>query len=106
MNVQFATGAPRLLSPARASAIARLVAKLIGLGSGDAGEGIAMLRRTATGGDLARIEATWVLASALRREAARDAEHRVELRAEAVALVGALAQRFPGNPVFQHFLKE
>jgi len=91
---------------ARASAIARLVAKLIGLGSGDAGEGIAMLRRTATSGDLARIEATWVLASALRREAARDAEHRVELRAEAVALVSALAQRFPGNPVFQHFLKE
>ncbi len=91
---------------ARASALARLVAKLIGLGSGDAGEGIAMLRRTATGGDLARIEATWVLASALRREAARDAEHRAELRAEAMALVDALAQRFPGNPVFQHFLKE
>ena len=91
---------------ARASPIARLVAKLIGLGSGDAVEGIAMLRRTATGGDLARIEATWVLASALRREAARDAGHRAELRAEAVALIDALAQRFPGNPVFQHFLKE
>lgn len=91
---------------ARASAIARLVAKLIGLGSGDAGEGIAMLRRTATGGDLARIEATWVLASALRREAERDAEHRVQLSTEAVALVDALAHRFPGNPVFQRFLKE
>ncbi|HET9708892.1 MAG TPA: hypothetical protein VFP39_11380 [Gemmatimonadales bacterium] len=91
---------------ARASAIARFVAKLIGLGSGNAGEGIAMLRRTATGGDLARIEATWVLASALRREAARDAERRAELSAEAVALVDALARRFPGNPVFQHFLKE
>jgi hypothetical protein len=91
---------------ARASAIARLVAKLIGLGSGDAGVGIAMLRRTATGGDLARIEATWVLASALRRESARDAEHRAQLRAEAVALVEALALRFPGNPVFQRFLKE
>ena len=91
---------------ARASAIARLVAKLIGLGSGDADEGIAMLRRTATGGDLARIEATWVLASALRREAGRDAEHRVEMRAEAVVLVDALAHRFPGNSVFQHFLKE
>jgi hypothetical protein len=91
---------------ARASAIARLVAKLIGLGSGDAGVGIAMLRRTATGGDLARIEATWVLASALRRESARDVEHRAQLRAEAVALVEALALRFPGNPVFQRFLKE
>ena len=91
---------------ARASAMARLVAKLIGLGSGDAGVGIIMLRRTATGGDLARIEATWVLASALRREAARDAAHRVQLQAEAVALVEALALRFPGNPVFQRFLKE
>jgi hypothetical protein len=65
-----------------------------------------MLRRTATGGDLARIEATWVLASALRRESSRDAEHRLQLRAEAVALVEALALRFPGNPVFQRFLKE
>jgi hypothetical protein len=91
---------------ARASAIARLVAKLIGLGSGDAAQGIAMLRRAATGGDLARIEATWVLASALRREAARDASHRTELRGEAVALVDALARRFPANPVLQRFLKE
>ncbi|HKE90390.1 MAG TPA: hypothetical protein VKB45_08640 [Gemmatimonadales bacterium] len=91
---------------ARASAIARFVAKLIGLGSGNAAEGIAMLRRAATAGDLARIEATWVLASALRREAARDPGRRAELRGDAVALVDALAQRFPANPVFQHFLRE
>jgi hypothetical protein len=91
---------------ARASAISRFVAKLIGLGSGNAGEGIAMLRRAATGGDLARIEATWVLASALRREAARDTGHRAQLSAEAVALVDALAQRYPANPVFQRFLKD
>ena len=91
---------------ARASAIARFVAKLIGLGSGNAAEGILMLRRSATGGDLARVEATWVLAAALRREAARDGGRHPELGSEAVALVGALAQRYPANPVFQRFLKE
>lgn len=91
---------------ARASAIARFVARLIGLGSGNAAEGIGMLRRVATGGDLARVEATWVLAAALSREAARDEKHRAALRAESVALVAALAQRYPANPVFQHFLKE
>ena len=91
---------------ARASAIARFVARLIGLGSGDAEEGILMLRRTATGGDLARVEATWVLAAALRREAARDAGHRTELQSESTALVESLAQRYPANPVFQHFLKD
>jgi hypothetical protein len=47
-----------------------------------------------------------VLASALRREAARDTGRRAQLSAEAVALVNALAQRYPANPVFQHFLKE
>lgn len=91
---------------ARASAIARLVAKLIGLGSGDAAKGITMLRRVTTGGDLARVEATWVLAAALRREAARDARNRAALRAEAVALVQALGQRYPENPVFRRFLKD
>jgi hypothetical protein len=91
---------------ARASAIARLVAKLIGLGSGDAARGITMLRRVTTGGDLARVEATWVLAAALRREAARDATNRAELRDEAVSLVQALGQRYPENPVFRRFLKD
>ncbi len=91
---------------ARTSAIARFVAKLIGLGSGDAAEGIGMLRRVAAGGDLARVEAMWVLASALRREAARDAGRRAELRAEATTLVDNLTQRYPANPVFQHFLRD
>lgn len=90
---------------ARASAIARFVAKLIGLGSGNAAQGIEMLRRTARDGDLARVEATWVLAAALRREAERDAGHRATLRAEAVALVDGLARRYPANPVFQRFLR-
>jgi len=91
---------------ARASAIARFVARLIGLGSGDAAEGIGMLRRAASGGDLARVEATWVLAAALSREAARDDQHRAALRSESVSLVDGLAQRYPGNPVFQRFLRE
>ncbi len=90
---------------ARTSAVARYVAKLIGLGSGDAAQGIVMLRRVAAGGDLARVEATWVLAAALSREAARDARQRAALRAEAAALVEGLAQRYPENPVFQHFLR-
>lgn len=91
---------------ARASAIARFVARLIGLGSGDAADGIGMLRRVAAGGDLARVEGTWVLAAALSREAAHDATHRAALRAESMALVDGLAQRYPANPVFQRFLKE
>jgi hypothetical protein len=89
---------------ARASAIARFVAKIIGLGSGDAADGITMLRRTAEGGDLARTEASWVLASALAREATRDRKHRAALRGEAIALVDGLARRYPANPVFQRFL--
>lgn len=91
---------------ARASAIARFVAKLIGLGSGDAARGLAMLRRVAGDGDLARVEATWVLAAALRREAAHDSRRREALRAEAVTLVEELSRRYPANPVFQHFLRD
>jgi len=89
---------------ARASALARLFAKIIGLGSGDAAVGIADLRRVAKTGDLARVEGAWVLAAALVREAARDEAHRAELRAEARGLVADLATRFPGNSVFARFL--
>jgi len=91
---------------ARASALARLVAKLIGLGSGSAERGVSYLRRVAQDGDLARVEATWVLAAALTREAARDPKGRATLEREARAYVGRLAERYPGNPVFQRFLRE
>lgn len=91
---------------ARVGTLAKLVAKLIGLGGGNAEEGIAMLHRVAAEGDLARVEGTWVLAAALLREAARDRKHRVMLRAEAVSLVEGLARRYPGNPVFHRFLAE
>jgi len=91
---------------ARAGTLARLFAKIIGLGSGDAARGIADLRRVAEGGDLARVEGTWVLAAALVREADRDRDRRQGLRTEARDLVAALSQRYPGNPVFTRFLSE
>lgn len=90
----------------RASALARFVARLIGLGSGNAEEGIAHLRRVARDGDLAQVEATWVLAAALVREAERDPAGRAVLHHEARAYVARLAARYPANPVFQRFLTE
>ena len=91
---------------ARAGALARLVAKIIGLGSGNAERGIDYMRRAATHGDLARVEAGWVLAAALVREAARDPDRRATLERDAHDEVLRLATRYPGNPVFQRFLRE
>lgn len=91
---------------ARASTLAKLVGRIIGLGGGNADEGLAMMRRVAREGDLARVEGSWVLAAALVREAKRDDREGPELRAEAVAVVNGLAGRFPANPVFQRFLHE
>ena len=90
----------------RAGALARFIARLIGLGSGDAAQGITYLRRVAHDGDVARVEATWVLAAALVREAERDARGRAVLRQEARNYVVRLAERYPANPVFQRFLTE
>jgi len=91
---------------ARAGALARFVAKLIGLGSGSAELGISYLRRVSREGDLARVEASWVLAAALVREAARDPRGSAVLRQEAAGYVRRLAERYPRNPVFRRFLKE
>jgi len=91
---------------ARASTIAKIVARIIGLGGGSAEEGLAMMRRVARAGDLARVEGTWVLAAALVREGDRDAGRKAERRTEAAALVDALAARYPANPVFRRFLRE
>lgn len=91
---------------ARAGGLARLFAKIIGLGSGNADTGIVDLRRAAKNGDLSKVEATWVLAAALVREAGRDKDHRQALRAEAQGLVAGLAAQYPLNPVFQRFLHE
>jgi len=90
---------------ARASALARLVAKIVGLGSGNAARGIVYMRRAAAQGDLARVEAAWVLAAALVREAERDPAQRAALERDARDVVVRLAARYPGNPVFQRFLR-
>jgi hypothetical protein len=91
---------------ARAGALARVFARIIGLGSGDAERGIRYMRRVARDGDLARVEGTWVLAAALMREAARDSRGSAVLVDEARGYVEGLAARYPGNPVFQRFLQE
>ena len=91
---------------ARASTLARLFAKIIGLGSGNAETGIRYMRRVAREGDLAQVEATWVLAAALVREAERDPAGRLVLEQEARGYVARLAERYPGNPVFRRFLAE
>jgi hypothetical protein len=91
---------------ARVGAIARLVARVIGLGAGDAARGIRALRRAAQDGDLARVEATWVLASALAREARRDAAGRAVLLDEARGFVDGLARRYPENPLFRQILAD
>ncbi|HYL21793.1 MAG TPA: hypothetical protein VEU74_08515 [Gemmatimonadales bacterium] len=90
---------------ARAGALARLVAKIVGLGSGNAERGIGYIRRAATEGDLARVEAEWVLAAALEREASRDPADRPALEQEAWEAVARLAEHYPGNAVFQRFLR-
>lgn len=91
---------------ARAGVLARLFAKLIGLGSGNVETGLRYLRRVAQDGDLARVEGMWVLAAALVREASRDKGGRAVLQREARAYVEALAGRYPENAVFQRFLSE
>lgn len=91
---------------ARASFLARLFAKVIGLGSGNVETGFRYMRRVAHDGDLARVEGTWVLAAALMREAARDEGGRAVLQREARQYVERLAARYPENPVFQRFLRE
>jgi hypothetical protein len=85
---------------ARAGVLARLVARIIGLGGGDAAAALERLRRVSRDGTVARLEAQWVYANALVRESASDAA----LREEARRIVADLAARFPDNPVFRRFL--
>jgi len=85
---------------ARAGALARLVARIIGLGGGDAELALARMRRVQESGTLTRYEARWLYANALVREAGSDDLLRLEAR----RLVGDLAARFPDNPVFRRFL--
>ncbi len=91
---------------ARAGALARFFARIIGLGTGNAERGIRYMRRAAHDGELSHVEATWVLAAALIREAVRDRDGRAVLEREARGYVEGLAARYPQNPVFQRFLRE
>jgi hypothetical protein len=85
---------------ARASALARLVARIIGLGGGDVDHAMELFRRVATEGTITRTEARWVYASALAREGVRDAS----LHEEALRMVADLVDEYPENPVFRRFL--
>src|SRR5207245_401355 len=89
---------------ARASALARFVARLIGLGTGDVATAMRYLRRVAHDGDLAQVEGTWVFAAALVREAARDPGGKPVLEREARAYVERRGARYPGTSVFQCML--
>lgn len=82
---------------ARAGSLARLVARIVGLGGGDATRGLERMRRASEDGTLARTEARWDYANALIREGAKDQA----LREEALRLIGDLAEQFPDNPVFR-----
>jgi len=86
---------------ARASAFGRLVARIIGMGSGDAKRALAWMRRASEEGLLTRTEARWVYASALLREGERG---DAAARDEALRRIGELALQFPDNPVFQRAL--
>ncbi|MFI5278954.1 MAG: hypothetical protein ACHQU1_00555 [Gemmatimonadales bacterium] len=82
---------------ARENAIARLVAKIVGLGGSDAERGLALILRCTEACVFMRTEARWLYANAMLREADRDptAEGR------GVRLIAELARQFPDNPVFQ-----
>ncbi len=82
---------------ARAGALARLVARIIGLGGGDVDHAMALFRRVLAEGDLARTEGRWVYANVLLREGERDPS----LREEGMRLIGQLADEFPDNPIFR-----
>lgn len=86
---------------ARAGSLARLVARIIGMGGGDAARGLERVRRAGDAGTFTRWEARWVYANMLAREAPDDLSRREEAR----RIVGELSARFPENGVFRKFLE-
>jgi hypothetical protein len=86
---------------ARSGTLARLIARIIGLGGGNAARGLDRVRRAGELGTFTRVEARWVYANMLLREET-DADAR---REEARRLVADLAARFPENAVFRRFLE-
>ena len=85
---------------ARAGALSRLVARVIGLGSGDAQRALERMRKASEDGLYTRTEARWVYASALLREGQRDAASREE----GLRIVGTLVDQFPDNALFRRAL--
>jgi hypothetical protein len=85
---------------ARSGALARLVARIIGLGGGDVDRAMEMFQRVVSEGDVARVEGRWIYANALLREGERDASHREE----GLRLVAQLADDYPENPVFRRLV--
>ena len=83
---------------ARSSALARLVARIIGLGGGDADRAMELFRRVVTEGDVARTEGRWIYANALLREGERG---DASLREEGLRMVAQLADEYPENPIFR-----
>ncbi len=82
---------------ARENTLARLVARIVGLGGSDAERGLALIRRCTEACVFMRTEARWLYGTAMLREAEHDAT--VKQRGE--RMVAELAQQFPDNPVFQ-----
>lgn len=86
---------------ARASTLGRIVARITGLGGGDAERALGWMRRASEDGLLTRTEARWVYASALLREGERgDAASRED----GMRRIIELSQQFPDNPVFRRAL--
>lgn len=90
---------------ARAGALSRLVARIIGLGGGDAARGLERIRRAGELGAFTRWEARWVYANMLLQESATDAADGAARREEARRIIGDLAARFPENVVFRRALE-
>jgi hypothetical protein len=88
---------------ARAGSLARLVARIIGLGSGDVTRGLERIRRAGEAGTFSRWEARWVYASMLLREA--DGPDAAARREDALRIIADLAARFPENVVFRRALE-
>ena len=84
----------------RASALARLVARIVGLGGGSVDRAMELFRTVVERGSITRVEGRWVYANVLLREARRDAA----LREQALRMVAELADEYPGNPAFRRFV--
>jgi hypothetical protein len=82
---------------ARAGGLAKLVARIIGLGGGDARRALERMRRVSEEGVMTRTEGRWVYASALLREGEKDPASREE----ALRRIAELAEQFPENNVFR-----